>query len=437
MSTAFAQLPIQRRTIDAPVSNKEQATLETTRVLFFAHDTVTDQEKRELSFKEWGGIHLPHIAGLRDSNYMLYRCRLTQLPPFKMIGDWDMMLPPEARQEGGRWQRSFTQTVIDPAGQPKDVLISGFLESNVTEEGEFKNKRFNGMLFTKRYPMHEARQAIKRSGPHTTGGVVDIEALMGATTEEIGAAQLFFFPAWPEIARGEAQLPRTTKELEAHLKARVDAIKDMPWEGTKKAKYYSIGKDMIRSSTEYNRTAMEAIRQDEKVSKSAFTMGNTEATSSVISDQYLEQTGSRRKEDVLTGQVNDVAALTHEMREERKAAAERDARSLLLEERKQYVAEVTGGFREKDETEEIRLGLKKAPIATSGYAAVEPVVDVPSVLTTTPMPDNPVVIDVGEPQIETVANGMKACGKLKANNEPCERQIDVLADGCFQHSSSE
>ncbi len=436
MSTAFAQLPIATTVIDAPVNNKEQATLETTRVLFFAHDTISDKEKRELPFKEFGGIFLPHIATLRDTKHMLYRCRLTQLPPFKMIGDWNMMLPPEARTEGGKWQKSFTQTIIDENGQSKNVVINGFLQSNITEDGEFKTKRSNHLVFTKRYPLHEARSAIHRAGTHTPGGVVDIEALLDATPEEIVEVQYFFFPNWNEIIRGEAQLPTTTKGLQDHLKARVEAIKSEPWSGEKKAKYYSIGKDMIRSSTEYDRTVKEVIRQDEIATKTAFTKGETGATHSVLSEQYLEQTGSRRKEDAISGQTDSVGELAREMR------AEREARG-LLEERKQYVAEVQGGFRERDLDEEVRLGMRKAeaaPVATLQGG----------VLT---MPNEPVKFDgvsfsASVPQFTEVLDDTpfhttsgttadlpvetRICGQPTAKGT-CNRELKASETSCWQH----
>ncbi len=403
-SAAFAQLPMSARVIDSPVNNKEQATLETTRVLFFAHDTITDREKRELSFKEFGGIYLPHIQTLRDTKHMLYRCCLTQLPPFKMIGDWDMMLPPEARQEGGRWSRSFTQTVVEN-GQAKDVVVNGFLESKIDEDGNFKQRRSNHLLFTKRYPMHEAREAIRRTGSHTPGGVVDIEALLNATKEEIEEAQYFFFPNWDEIVRGEAQLPSTTKGLQDHLKARVDAIKDLPWSGEKKAKYYSIGKDMLRSSTEYDRTVKEAIRQDEIVQKASFAKGDTGAVHSVISEQYLEQTGTRRKEDMLSGESSSVDRLAHIMEQKEIGQSEAETKRMLLEERKQYVAEVQGGFRERDLDYEVTLGMRKAeeasvdaPVANvTARGASTGNLDVPSTLPTT----TPIINGVAETSYAT------------------------------------
>lgn len=457
MATAFAELPIGRRTIDAPTVNKEQATLQTTRVLFFAHDTITDREKRELPFKEFGGIHLPHIATLRDSRYMLYRCCLTQLPPFKMIGDWEMMLPPEERKH---WKKSFIQTVIDENGQEKNVTVSGFLESNVTEEGEFKQKRSSHLVFTERYPLHEARQAIRRTGSHTPGGVVDIEALLNATRAEIDEAQYFFFPEWDEIIKGAAQLPSTTRGLQDHLKARVEAIKDQPWDSDKKAKFYAIGKDMLRSSTEYHRTALEATRQDEIVSKSAFTKGDTGATTSVISEQYLEQTGTRRKEDLVTGEASAVSELTREMRAERQSKAETDAKALLLEERKQYVAEVTGGFRERDTDEEIRLGMipAKSPevntvdvseppvdphkedaptFATQEeerayYSTLQPVEGDPSGFRL-PVPMTSELLDNGN----IVTGGIRYCGQKTATNGVCQRELKPDEQYCFQHPPKE
>ena len=437
MSTAYAQLPIGATVIDSPVNNKEQATLETTRVLFFAHDTITDQEKRELPFKEFGGIYLPHIATLRDNKHMLYRCRLTQLPPFKMIGDWKMMLPPESLQDGGRWQKSFTQTTIDAQGQPKNTVISGFLESNITEDGEFKTKRSDHMVFSKRYPLHEARFAIRRSGTHTPGGVVDIEALLNATAEEIADAQYFFFPNWNEVIRGEDQLPSTTRSLQDHLKARIDTIASLPWSGEKKAKYYSIGKDMIRSSAEYDRTVKEAIRHDETGQRASFAKGNTDAVHSVISEQYLEQTGSRRKEDTITGQVDSVGELTREMRAERAAKAEADTKLMLLEERKQYVAEVQGGFRERDTEEEVRLGMRKAETVSAPVAkTVTGITNTADAVSDTSFESE--ILDVDEYQAQepistdTSDAAVALCTGFTASGEACKREA-TNEGKCWQH----
>lgn len=425
--TAFAQLPIGATVIDAPVNNKEQATLETTRVLFFAHDTITDKEKREMPFKEFGGIHLPHITTLRDTKHMLYRCMLTQLPAFKMIGDWDMMLPPEARQEGGRWQKAFTQTVVDArTGQKKDTLVNGFLESHITDEGEFKNKRSNHLLFTKRYPLHEARQAIRRTGAHTPGGVVEIEALIGASSEEIAEAQYFFFPNWNEVIRGEEGLPSTTRSLQDHFNARILAIKEMDWSSEKKAQYYSIGKDMLRSSTEYERTVKEAIRQDEIVSKTAFTKGDTGATHSVISEQYLEQTGSRRKEDMLSGESSSVDRLAHIMEQKELGQSEAEMKRLLLEERKQYVAEVQGGFRERDEAEEIRLGMKQA-VPVVEVPVSEPPIIIP--IETSLSDTLEVVGDTGEQEVASEA----ICNAIKKDGNPCPKKKINGTDFCQFH----
>lgn len=430
--TAFAQLPIGATVIDAPVNNKEQATLETTRVLFFAHDTITDREKRELPFKEFGGIYLPHIATLRDTKHMLYRCMLTQLPAFKMIGDWDMMLPPEARQEGGRWQKAFTQTIVDPkTGQAKNVLVNGFLESHITEDGEFKNKRSNHLIFTKRYPLHEARFAIRRTGAHTPGGVVDIEALMGATLEEIQEVQYFFFPNWGEVIRGEDQLPSTTRGLQDHLQARIATIKNMDWSGEKKAKYHSIGKDMLRSSTEYERTVKEAIRQDEIVSKTAFTKGDTGATHSVISEQYLEQTGSRRKEDMLSGESSSVDRLARIMEQKEAGQSDAETKRLLLEERKQYVAEVQGGFRERDEAEEIRLGMKTVK---SAHVTVPNTISVPEVISE-PIEE---IVDIATATVGNLTamgeiESQAICNAIKKDGEPCPKKKVNGTDFCQFH----
>ncbi len=45
-AAAYAPIPAQVDVADAPKSNLNIQALEIPRVLFFAHDTVTDQEKR-------------------------------------------------------------------------------------------------------------------------------------------------------------------------------------------------------------------------------------------------------------------------------------------------------------------------------------------------------------------------------------------------------
>lgn len=407
-AVAYAPIPEVTEAVDAPISNLNIAEMETPRVLFFAMDTISDAEKRDLPFKQFGGIHLPNVKLLRATKGMLYRCQMTRLPKFAMVPDWKNMLGPHPclPQED-----SFTRTVI-VNGEPQQQTVKGFLESDPNadrENGEFKNKRSNHITYHKRYAGQDCALALRRTPfGHAPGGVVELTALKGASAADVSAAQLYFFPEWKKIKAGQEALPATVKETEALIKAKRADIANQLWAEDQKQKYYSIADDMLRSCSEFQRRALEAVRADERIVTDAATKGaGGQVHHSTISDQYLEQTGSRRKEDVLTGQVNDVATLTQEMREDRQAKAEAEAKRLNLEERRQYLEEVKAGFRERDEAEEIRLGMKPAKTYTENIRS-----------------ENVVT--------ETVTNGMKLCGKPTANGT-CGREIDALADACWQH----
>lgn len=342
------QLPNFSPVKEAPVSSTTLANLESPRVLFFAMDAISDREKLELDFKQFGGIHLPHVPGLRDQKYMLYRCQLTKLPPFKYVASWDTMLPPEQRTQGGRWSRSFTQVGVGPDGREVETTVNGFLESSpeAVKEGRFEQKRSHHLMFTKRFAEHDAAKAVRRRVPHGEGGVVEIKALLNASDAEIANAQRFFFPNWDEIAQGDATLPTTTGEMEAHLKERIEEAKSLP--GDLRNKYISIGTDMLRSVTEYVRAAKNTIKTDQIMVDAAFKAGETLATNSEASEMMLAQTGIRRKNDLLTSEASATSELVQEMRAERATKEVEAARSRELEERRIFLEEVKLGIRNPD-----------------------------------------------------------------------------------------
>ncbi len=377
-AVAYATIPTNTEIIDAPKSNANIAELEATRVLFFAHDTISDREKREAPFKKFGGIHLPQVPALRQLKGMLYRCQFTLFPKYTMVGDNKEMLGPFASRDH---EDSFVRTVIEN-GEAKEQVVRGFLGSDANpelkENGEFRNRRSDHIVYRRRYAAQDAALAKRRTPfGNAPGGVTEITALKGSTKAEVDEAQLFFFPAWHDIIAGRAELPNdTAKDFQAYVNGRKALINNMPWDVEKKNKYHSIVEDMLTSSTEYTRHAVDMVRSDEIVVKDATTRGAAGIVRhSPITEKYLEQTSTRRKEDVLTGQVNDVATLTAEMRADRQASVEVEAKKLLLEERKQYVIETQAGYRERDEAEEIRLGMKKG--------VIDPPIQVPTDFATT------------------------------------------------------
>ena len=383
---------------NSPVVNNEFADLETTRVLFMAMDGIPEAEKYELPFKAFGGMYLPHIAGLRESKYMLYRCKFTQLPSFTPVGDWDMMLPPEMRVH---LQKSFTQTVnVD--GQSQQRVVTGFLESDVKsvkEDGVFKQKRSTHLLFHKRYPGNDVRKATQRSTPHGVGGVVEIVALKGASVEQIETAQNFFFPNWEVIARGDATLPATVKDMESHIKARIAQVPDQLWDSDTKEQLKSIGRDMLRSCEEYARTALTLVKGDEVTFQVAFEAGETQAQNSPVSEILLAQTETRRKGDLLSGEASATTTLVREMRAERADNAEVAKKQSEIEERKLFL-------------EEVKLGIRN-PNGNLASVAIEVIAE-----------------SVDNPQVSST---IELCGQLTVNGDPCVRELKEGEVMCWQH----
>jgi len=441
----FAAIADNTEILESPRSVANLAELETPRVLFYAMDTITDIEKRQVTYKQFGRIHLPQVQLLNKG--MLYRCQLTRLPKYKHIPDWRNMLGPHPSVPH---EDSFVQTVIEN-GVAKETEVKGFLGSDpsaeLKEAGEFRNKRSNHVVYRKRYAAQDVALAVRRGsmGKHAPGGVVEITALKGASPSEVKAVQMFFFPEWDEIKVGVKELPFTVSETEAHIKGRISQINVQSWDDAKKAKYHEIGKDMLTSCSEFRRRAVDAIKADEIIVKDAAQKGASGTiVHSDMSDKYLEQTNTRRKEDLVSGQSDSVTELAREMRAEREAKAETSAKMLLLEERKQYTAEIAAGLRERDAVEEVRLGIRKAePVLDLGNGVMGVPVEIIEHPTQEQLdefaediapPTDYHVPSEDEPQLPTMAEaGIRLCGQPTASGGTCPRTLKDGEAACFQH----
>lgn len=394
---SYAQMELSRDVSYEPVSNEMTANLKTTRVIFFAGDAIPPHEKHEMpDIKGFGGIYLPHVRTLpQGSNHgsrgMVYQCKLTPLKTTRR-SEWKNMLPPDARQH---WDSSFVGTaVVD--GRTVRKTVHGFQGSNLLDakKGVLTPEMSDHIVHKERFPGNDVRMATQRSVPNGVGGVVEVSALLGATDDEIEAAQLFFFPEWHVIAQGLKSLPTTIDDVEAHIKARMAAI-PVELDAMQQGKYILIGNDMLRSCTEFRRTGGQIIEKDDTALKAA-AADNTQAHSPV-STHLLDQLKIKRKGDLLAGDHSAINRLAEVM--EKKETAVDSARALLLEERKQYTAEIAANLRERDFDEEVRLGMRKAevsPITDSDgdgipdYRDAEPTVhndpqvDVAEVLATEP-----------------------------------------------------
>lgn len=405
--------------VNSPVVNNEHADLAIPRVLFMAMDGLTDIEKYQLPFKAFGGLHMPHIPGLRATNYMLYRCRMTKLPEFTPIGDWDVMVPPEMRNT---LSRSFTQTVITDKGAEQKV-VSGFLEADadyIKKNKEFKTQRSDHLVFHKRLPGRDAIKAVQRTTPNGVGGVVEITALKGASDDEIAEAQVFFFPLWQEIITGAAVLPETASDLEAHIRSRIALIEQQMWDSAKKVQYRNIGTDMLRSIADFSRVGEAIIRSDEILAKAAIDGGDTFSRTSDVSDKIIAQTGKSRRNDALVNGQNATAELVKEMRLEREAKVANESKLLDLEARKVFLEEVKMGIRRPD-----------------GSLVSEPVVVTPETATVSypqvSEPEIPIEAFIADvPKIPLIDTEL-ICTATKKDGEPCPKKKVNGTEFCQFH----
>lgn len=411
-----AAIPVREIT-NSPVVNNEFADLETSRVLFMAMDGITDAEKYELPYKAFGGMYMPHIAGLRESRYMLYRCKFTQLPSFTPVGDWEMMVAPEQRQH---LSRSFTQT-INVDGKEVQKVVTGFLESDanyIKENGEFKQKRSSHLLFHKRFPGNDVRKATQRSVPNGVGGVVELTALKGADAATIDQAQRFFFPNWTEIAKGYDALPTTVQGMLDHIESRIKAI-DTVEDNELRKMYRSIGQDMLRSVNEFQRHSLNVVKSDEVAFKVAFEKGHTEVRNSDISEILLSQTGTRRKTDLLAGDDSAVSRLASIIEKRESGGDEIARKSLELQERQLFLEEVKLGIRNPDGT--LKTEAKAVETVTTVEIPVETAEEEPIV--------ESVSAEIAEPNYNIGDKLMLDSGEAEVIGKPFGRTKVRLADG--------
>lgn len=314
-------MPVQRDISIQSVTNLDALELETKRVIFFAGDAIPSREKFEMPNVKGEGIYLPHIRTLQKngehqgSKGMVHRCQFTAMQ-VDMKPEWEIMLPPGERKH-------YPQAFIG-----NDGTVSGWIGSNAqaAKKGEFQKERHGDVRYQKTLPGNEVRKAMERAQPNGIGGVVELEALKGASAETINAAQYFFFPNWDEISEGSAQLPVTVRELEAHIRERIAAIEDTMPEASM---YRQIGADMLKSCTTFRLTALEVVEKDDVIKSDAAKNGVT-APHSPISEHLLPQLEYKRKGELLAGNANETQELVREMRADRMAQGASKDRELEI-----------------------------------------------------------------------------------------------------------
>ena len=422
-----ATIPMDVESTSSSLENTRIKDLSATRVIFFAGDDVTPTVKYEMmSVKGFGGIDMPHIKTLPKANKgMLYRCQLTPLRTANIIEN-KLMLSPDKR-EGGEWESGFIQTngTRNDDGTYSDRQVNGFLGSSAvaTKEGRFENKLDNAYLFKRRYPGTDVKMAVKRSVPHGAGGVVEVTALQGATSQEIHAAQLFFFPDWRDTRKGIKSLPATMRELETHIKSRKAAISELPTELHQK--YRSIADDMLKSCNQFRIAYMTTFQKNEIILKDAAAKGHTGAAFPESAEQALSLLEVRRKEDIVTGEASAVSELAREMKADRDEARTAKDRELAIRERELYLKEVELGIRKVED-----VPIVKEPEPEPTYVEDDETGQVVEI-----------IAHPTQEQVETFADDIavvseSVCGAPTANGS-CKRTLEAGKTKCWQHTDGD
>lgn len=423
MTTALGAIPQKRESVDASISNQTIQDLKTVRVAFFAGDDVGSIEKYEMpSVKGFGGLFLPHIKTLpKENKGMLYRCQLTPLKT-AMIPQPYLMLAPGERDN---WAKSFTQSnaIENPDGTWRDKVINGFTESNaavIKETKEFATRSNDFQVYKERYPGHDIQEITRRSEPHGAGGVVEVTALKGATQAEIDAAQLFFFPDWPEIAAGTAFLPDTERELREYINGRIKTIGfECPIE--LRAQYMQIGQAMLKSCTEFRQAYLTTFQKNEIIMKDSAAKGNTGASYHPRTEDAMRMLEYRRKDDIVAGDSSSVDRLARIMEQKEIGDNALEMKRLELQERELHLREVEAGIRKPEPI---------APVVSAPFVSTNVGPPVESVITTTYQEgDSVTVIDA-----VNFDTGTRICGQPKADQTPCQRTLKENETACFQHS---
>lgn len=463
-----ATIPVEHESIDSALSNEAKENLRTPRVVFFCGDEISSKDKYEMpTVKGFGGMYFPQIKTLvldPASKGMLFRCKFQRLIP-RMMCDSKGMLGPI---EGAKWEAGFKQSnAVYKDGRWEDRVINGFMQSDqqASKEGRLELKKRDDIVYKERFPGEEIRFITQRATPYGAGGVVEITALRDASASEVREAQLFFFENWDSIIKGQATLPATIRELEALIRSKAIPT---DWSGTKRNQYNQIKGEMLRSCSEYRQSMIDTLNKVEIAMKDSAAKGFSTAypPSCEIALELLEQT---RKDEIAAGNASGMDRLARAWESQNSP----NDRALLLEERKMYVAELQAGLRERDEEEEIRLGIKKAavlgtpdgtlvdgigtitvPVQEGGWMTEDQInAAVAEVATRTyevngvesPMPTVEELALQQQQIQDEIMNGLPqklgeniepmvyTCGAEKANGEPCQREVPEFAGRCFQH----
>lgn len=440
LATQTGLLPDDSFASETAVSNDRIAQMSQPRVLFFAGDDILPNEKQfNPEWKGFGGIFMPHIRTLKQTvnKGMLYRCKFTQLTT-KYIDEPKAMLLPNDRQN---WVGEFTKTQYNPLTQQNEnITVKGFQQMQMTHEENPHDRTLDRMLtsthtvYKQRYPDEDIREALKVNPPNGTRGVVEISALRNASLQEVMDAQLFFFPKWKEIQKGDERLPETIRELENHINRRIEAISQEISDPTMKNTYRMIGSDMLRSCTEFRIGGMDYLKNLEDAANEAKYAGRPYSYP-VKGTLFGEMLEVKRKDDLVAGDSSAVDRLARTMEANSGGDRELRLREIQLKERELALRERELGITQPAQTVAVA-----PPVVTETVA--------------TPLTDDMIVKDgdtwtvpVGEYTVpeggldvppNVTLQGAEApttyrCGRTKKDGEICATFVTSEGEACRHH----
>ncbi len=439
LATQTGVLPDDSFVSESAVSNDRIAQMSQPRVLFFAGDDILPNEKQfNPEWKGFGGIFMPHIRTLKQTvnKGMLYRCKFTQLT-MKYIDEPKDMLAPGDRSN---WHTEFTKTQYNPLTQQNEnVTVKGFQQMQMTRESNPHDRTLDRMLtathtvYKQRYPDEDIREALKVNPPNGTRGVVEISALRNASLQEVMDAQLFFFPKWKEIQKGDERLPETIRELENHINRRIEAISQEIFDPTMKNTYRMIGSDMLRSCTEFRIGGMDYLKNLEDAANEAKYAGRPYSYP-VKGTLFGEMLEVKRKDDLVAGDSSAVDRLARVM-ESNMSGQNLEAQRLELE-----------LIREKNRAAELALETAKLPTVSVPFVQTVGCPVVESVTTVTegegftyqisqadaesPYGVNTLVSPLAQP---VEAPTTYRCGRTKKDGEICATFVTSEGEACRHH----
>ncbi|HEY0050632.1 MAG TPA: hypothetical protein VGB68_15170 [Pyrinomonadaceae bacterium] len=313
---------------DTAIIQPDNADRKKSRFVVNVGDSITPFEKYADSTRAFGGVVLEKYLTLRHTGGMLYRCQITELKQF-MKDENPMMLAPDDRKTAS------TGYVV------KNGQFNG-------ATGMWEDKTVSGSVYLPFYPGDEIVDMTRAKQSLETGGTVEVTALAGKTAKERDAFQQFYFPNWNRLQAGLDQFPRTLRELRARIEERLKiAVAEVD------ADLVSVGRDLLKSCTEYRNWALRYIKVQTQIVQAAKLQAGALVTGYNDMAEMLMEILEFKREDAILSELNNIAAANYgqvQRIEAQAPSAEADARIAAILENQNRLIEALFNKLEGNET---------------------------------------------------------------------------------------